>query len=134
MLDLITHEKNKKNVQGMSSVFIDTLGQSSLKRFLVRSNWNESYLNTKRTKLFVEDRCDGILVLDDSLIEKTGKLMEEGVGYILHQQRRQERPCPRISSPPAMSMAKRSTPYTSSSTSRKRSRQSWARNSGPESR
>jgi SRSO17 transposase len=81
MLGLITHEKTKKNIQSINNEFIDAPAQSSLNRFLVRSNWNSSLLNTKRIKLFVEDKCDGILVLDDSPIEKTGKQME-GVGYV----------------------------------------------------
>lgn len=81
MLGLITHEKSKKNIQSINSEFIDAPAQSSMNRFLVRSNWNESILNSKRIRLFVENKCDGILVLDDTPIEKTGKLME-GVGYI----------------------------------------------------
>jgi hypothetical protein len=40
--------------------------QSSLNRFLVCSNWNDGLLNAKRIRLFIENRCDGILVLDDS--------------------------------------------------------------------
>jgi hypothetical protein len=64
MLGLITHEKTKKNIQSINNEFIDAPAQSSLNRFLVRSNWNSGLLNTKRIKLFVEDKCDGILVLE----------------------------------------------------------------------
>ncbi|MFQ5975793.1 MAG: hypothetical protein ACE5J5_05730 [Candidatus Hydrothermarchaeales archaeon] len=54
MLGLITHEKSKKNIQSINSEFIDAPAQSSLNRFLVRSNWNKKLLNSKRIKLFDE--------------------------------------------------------------------------------
>jgi SRSO17 transposase len=62
--------------------------QSSLNRFLCNDTWNRDSVNRRRIDICVSKRKGGLLILDDTLLEKTGKHME-GVGYLYdHSQRK----------------------------------------------
>ena len=86
---LILGEKGEKNIQDIISNTLDGRSQSSLNRFLTKPRWGVRRLNNIRLKenlKGIED--DGILILDDTLIEKTGEDMD-GVGYLYdHSKRR----------------------------------------------
>ncbi len=60
---------------------MNSKNQSSLNRFLTKYKWDENKLNELRLKEFLTKRNGGMLILDDSLIEKTGKRIK-GVGYL----------------------------------------------------
>ena len=81
MNGLILGEKCGKNIQNIASNTIDGRNQSSLNRFLTRHKWNARMLNTIRLGENLKERNGGVLILDDTLIEKTGKNMG-GVGYL----------------------------------------------------
>lgn len=81
MNGLILGEKCGKNIQDIASNTIDGRNQSSLNRFLTRHKWNARMLNTIRLGENLKERNGGVLILDDTLIEKTGKNMD-GVGYL----------------------------------------------------
>jgi hypothetical protein len=78
---LLLGEKGEKNIQDIAGNLLDGGHQSSLNRFITRHRWNLRQFNTIRLRECLHDRTGGILSLDDTLIEKTGKEMG-GVGYL----------------------------------------------------
>ena len=79
---LILGEKGEKNIQDIISNTLDGRSQSSLNRFLTKPRWGVRRLNNLRLKENLEGIEEGgVLILDDSFIEKTGKSMD-GVGYL----------------------------------------------------
>jgi hypothetical protein len=78
---LLLGEKGEKNIQDIAGNLLDGGHQSSLNRFITRHRWNLRRLNALRLRECLHDRKGGILSLDDTLIEKTGKVMS-GVGYL----------------------------------------------------
>lgn len=80
ILGIITKEKTKKNIMEISSLRIGERSQSSLNRFLNSTLWSKDTINNKRKRLLIK-RPKGILILDDTLIEKIGKKIE-GVGLL----------------------------------------------------
>ncbi len=59
--------------------------QSSLNRFLTKTDWNTAFLNERRLALLQQNqktawRNEGVICIDDTFSEKTGKDME-GVGW-----------------------------------------------------
>jgi len=82
MNGLVVSEKGEKNIQDIISNTLNGRSQSSLNRFLTRHRWNVRRLNNLRLKENLEGIEEGgVLILDDSFIEKTGKSMD-GVGYL----------------------------------------------------
>jgi len=82
MNGLVVGEKGEKNIQDIISNTLDGRSQSSLNRFLTKPRWNVRRLNNLRLKENLEGIEEGgVLILDDSFIEKTGKSMD-GVGYL----------------------------------------------------
>ena len=75
---LFLGEKGEKNIEDIASNVLDGKDQSSLNRFLTRSRWGIKKLNAIRLKESIHDRKGGVIVLDDMLIEKFGKLMGNG--------------------------------------------------------
>ena len=76
----------KITIATMNSAFIEKHDQSAMNRFLTESDWNEKELNNKRfeyMQTFEQTRCkkSGVVVIDDTIIHKTGKQIE-GVGWI----------------------------------------------------
>jgi len=85
---LFLGEKGEKNIQDIAGNLLDGKDQSSLNRFITRPCWDIRMLNTLRLRENLHDRDGGILSLDDTLIRKTGKMMD-GVGYLYdHSQKR----------------------------------------------
>lgn len=78
---LILGEKGEKNIQDIAGNLLDGGHQSSLNRFITRHRWNHRQFNAIRLRECLHDRKGGILSLDDTLIEKTGKAMN-GIGYL----------------------------------------------------
>jgi hypothetical protein len=78
---LFLGEKSEKNIQDIAGNLLDGGHQSSLNRFITRHHWDLRQLNALRLRECLHTRKGGILSLDDTLIEKTGKLMM-GVGYL----------------------------------------------------
>jgi len=78
---LLLGEKGEKNIQDIAGNLLDGGHQSSLNRFITRHRWNLRQFNALRLRECLHDRTGGILSLDDTLIEKTGKMMA-GVGYL----------------------------------------------------
>jgi len=78
---LLLGEKGEKNIQDIAGNLLDGGHQSSLNRFITRHRWNLRRFNALRLKECLHNRTGGILSLDDTLIEKTGKMMA-GVGYL----------------------------------------------------
>lgn len=72
---LITSMK-RFTVASISSRFIDKLDQSSLNRFLTEYEWDMERINERRIRLMGDTFCNkGIVVFDDTIIHKTGKLI-----------------------------------------------------------
>jgi len=78
---LLLGEKGEKNIQDIAGNLLDGGHQSSLNRFITRHRWNLRQFNAIRLRECLHERKEGILSLDDTLIEKTGKAMG-GVGYL----------------------------------------------------
>lgn len=72
---------DRKTINSINNDFMNRKNQSSLNRFLTRYKWSKDKLNELRLKEFLTKRNGGVLILDDSPIEKTGKRIE-GVGYL----------------------------------------------------
>lgn len=79
---LLLGEKGEKNIDDIAGNVLDGRHQSSLNRFLTKRKWNLKKLNAIRLRESLHQRNGGVLVLDDMLIEKYGKLMD-GVGYLM---------------------------------------------------
>jgi hypothetical protein len=78
---LMLGEKGEKNIQDIAGNLLNGGHQSSLNRFITKHRWNPRQVNAIRLRECLHDRTGGILSLDDTLIEKTGKEMD-GVGYL----------------------------------------------------
>ena len=78
---LMLGEKGEKNIQDIAGNLLNGGHQSSLNRFITKQRWNPRQVNAIRLRECLHDRTGGILSLDDTLIEKTGKEMD-GVGYL----------------------------------------------------
>lgn len=78
---LLLGEKGEKNIQDIAGNLLEGGHQSSLNRFITRHRWNLRHFNAIRFRECLHDRTGGILSLDDTLIEKTGKMMA-GVGFL----------------------------------------------------
>lgn len=77
---------NNKTVEGMNKLFVlDVKDQSSMNRFMNQSPWDKDELNRQRinwlqtcpqTAMKVSGEVRGVLVLDDTMFEHTGKHFE----------------------------------------------------------
>lgn len=75
----------RKTVLGIHSEFADTTDQSCLNRFLTEVDWDVQALNERRLRWLQEDSAtryskDGVIAIDDVLIDHDGKLIED-VGW-----------------------------------------------------
>lgn len=75
----------RRNVEAINRCFVEARDQSSLNRFLTASPWSPRRLNRQRLALVREglhfpEGSTGFLLLDDTILEKTGLHME-GAGY-----------------------------------------------------
>jgi len=69
-----------KTITGMTENFTDGISSRAMNRFLVDGNWSESEVNKKRIEELQKHNetrwsIKGIGIIDDSLLEKTGKLI-----------------------------------------------------------
>jgi len=74
-----------KTVTGISAEFMTTTDQSCLNRFVTEAKWDVEQLNARRLELLQEDSAtryanQGVIALDDVLIDHDGKLIED-VGW-----------------------------------------------------
>jgi len=75
----------RKTVSGIAREFADAPDQSCLNRFLTESVWDVARINAHRLEWLQQDpttryRQDGVIALDNTLIDHDGKLIED-VGY-----------------------------------------------------
>jgi hypothetical protein len=74
-----------KTVSGINSEFVETTDQSCLNRFLTEVEWDAEKLNERRLELLQKDPTtryhdQGIIAVDDVLIDHDGKLIQD-VGW-----------------------------------------------------
>jgi len=81
MHGLLLGEKGEKNIQDIASNKLDGRHQSSLNRFLTQHKWDVRRLNALRLQEALLHRNGGILIIDDTIIEKSGEHMD-GVGFL----------------------------------------------------
>jgi hypothetical protein len=85
---LMLNGKSEKNVMDIASNALDGKSQSSLNRFLQGRKWSMEKVNVRRLERYARGRAGGVLILDDTLIQKTGVKME-GTGWLFdHSQQR----------------------------------------------
>jgi hypothetical protein len=85
---LMLNGKSEKNVMDIASNALDGKSQSSLNRFLQGRKWSMEKVNGRRLDRYVRGRSGGVLILDDTLVQKTGIKME-GTGWLFdHSQQR----------------------------------------------
>jgi hypothetical protein len=75
----------KKNVSAINREFANTTDQSCLNRFLNEAAWDEKALNERRLEVLQRDDAtrysdEGVIAIDDVLIDHEGKLIDE-VGW-----------------------------------------------------
>lgn len=73
-------------VSGINSMFPDANDQSAMNRFLTEYSWDEEKVNNTRLEFLqshneTSHKKHGVIVIDDTIIHKTGKSIE-GVGWI----------------------------------------------------
>lgn len=76
---------DNKTVTGINGEFVDTTDQSCLNRFLTEAAWSERELNERRLELMQRDpstrySTQGVIALDDTLIDHDGKFIKD-VGW-----------------------------------------------------
>lgn len=75
----------KKTVSSINSQFVDTTDQSCLNRFLTGADWDVEQLNARRLEYLQQDVLtqysdQGVIAIDNVLIDHDGKLIED-VGW-----------------------------------------------------
>ena len=78
---LLLGEKGEKNIQDIADNQLQGRHQSSLNRFLTQHKWNVRRVNALRLKQSLPYHKGGFLIVDDTIIEKSGKQMD-GVGFL----------------------------------------------------
>ncbi len=81
MHGLLLGERGEKNIQDIAGNMLDGRHQSSLNRFLTRHKWDVRRLNAIRLQQVLSNRKGGVLIVDDTIIEKSGEHMD-GVGFL----------------------------------------------------
>jgi len=81
MNGLLLGERGEKNIQDIADNQLQGRHQSSLNRFLTQHKWNVRRVNALRLRQSLPHQKGGVLVIDDSIIEKSGKQMD-GVGFL----------------------------------------------------
>jgi SRSO17 transposase len=75
----------KKNITGINAEFAATTDQSCLNKWLTQVNWDVQELNRQRLEWLQQTSTtryaeSGIIPIDNTLVDHTGKLIED-VGY-----------------------------------------------------
>ena len=81
MHGLLLGERGEKNIQDIAGNELGGRHQSSLNRFLTRHKWDVQRMNALRLQQHLSNRHGGVLIVDDTLIEKSGVHMD-GVGFL----------------------------------------------------
>ena len=83
MNGLLPREQSEKNIQDITGNILDGRHQSSLNRFPTPAQvWDVQRLNAIRLKQVLSHRDEGVLIVDDTIIEKSGKHMDD-VGFFV---------------------------------------------------
>ncbi len=82
-----------KTVSGITREFADTTDQSCLNRFLTEAPWDVERINTHRLEWLQSDpttryRQDGVIAIDNTLIDHDGKLIEDASWFWDHADER----------------------------------------------
>jgi hypothetical protein len=86
MHGLLLGERGEKNIQDIADNQLQGRHQSSLNRFLTRPKWDVRRVNALRLKQSLSNRKGGVLIMDDTIIEKSGRQMD-GVGFLFDHSR-----------------------------------------------
>jgi DDE superfamily endonuclease len=84
---------DRKNVSAINREFANAGDQSCLNRFLTDATWDEAQINQRRLELLQEDpatrySAQGIIPIDNTLIDHTGKLIEDAGWFWDHAEER----------------------------------------------
>lgn len=63
----------KHTIANMNGFFVNHTNQSNLNRFVTHSSWDALKMNQKKIEMINSVEDDGIVVLDDYIVEKTGE-------------------------------------------------------------
>ena len=63
----------KHTIANINGLFVEHTDQSNLNRFITHSNWNDFEINRKKMEMINSVEGDGVVILDDYIVEKTGK-------------------------------------------------------------
>src|SRR3954468_10899992 len=101
----------RKTVLGIHDEFARTTDQSCLNRFLTAAPWDVGALNDRRLDLLQKDPStrysdQGVIPLDNTLIDRDGQLIPDAGWYWDHAEERYKVETPRRS-PPASHAARR---------------------------
>ena len=71
-----------KTVTGINGEFVETADQSCLNRFIATVEWSEEAINERRLELLQRDPTtrysnQGVIALDDTLIDHDGKFIKD---------------------------------------------------------
>src|SRR6266566_6965155 len=82
-----------KTVSGINREFADTTDQSCLNRFLTEAPWDVERINAHRLEWLQNDpttryRQDGVIAIDNTLIDHDGKLIEDAGWFWDHAEER----------------------------------------------
>ena len=89
---ILLGEKGEKNIQDIADNLVNGRHQSSLNRFLTRHKWDVKRLNAIRLKDSLSNRKGGVLIVDDTIIEKSGEHID-GVGFLFDHCKRKSVRC-----------------------------------------
>ena len=71
----------KHTIAHMNGLFTNHTNQSNLNRFVTYSDWDLSEMNRIKMCMINEVEKDGIVILDDYIIEKSGKEIKDRLDY-----------------------------------------------------
>ena len=83
----------RKTVSGISREFADTTDQSCLNRWLTEAKWDVEDINAHRLEWLQQDastryRQDGVIAIDNTLIDHDGKLIDDAGWFWDHAEQR----------------------------------------------
>lgn len=84
---------SNKTITGMNENFTDGLSSKSMNRFLVEHDWDDKEVNRKRVEELQRHNetrwsMKGVGIIDDTLVEKTGKLIPFSGKFYDHSENR----------------------------------------------
>ena len=84
---------DRKNVSGINREFAQTTDQSCLNRFLTDADWDVGRVNERRLHLLQQEPStrygdQGVIPIDNTLIDRDGKLIPDAGWYWDHAEQR----------------------------------------------